>query len=85
MHHLFAAEDWTTLLDKYGAVGLLAALVIFGVLVPRFIADRETKRADAAEERERLMRDKVEEKILPLLADVARELAEFVELRRRER
>lgn len=85
MLHLLAAEDWTNSLLERGVIGVFALLLIVGLLVPKYVADRERERADAAEERERQMRDKIEDKYLPLLADVARELAEFVELRRRDK
>lgn len=79
------ASPWTDALLERGVIGIFVVLLIIGVVVPKYWVDRETRRADAAEERERLMRDKIEEKYLPLLSEVARELAEFVELRRRER
>lgn len=85
MHHLLAAESWTDSLLERGVIGVFVVLLILGIVVPKFVADRETKRADAAEERERQMRDKIDDKILPLLAEVARELAESTEARRRER
>lgn len=70
-----AQEGWIEF-AQFGLAGLFLALFVAGVVVRGKQLEKTEERAERAENREREMRDKLEDRILPLLADVARELAE---------
>lgn len=82
---LAAETDWTKPLVDIGIAGVLLVLFILGIVTSGKHLDRMERRAEAAETREREMRDRIDDKILPLLGDVARELKDLADTRRRGR
>lgn len=76
------AVDATSPLLQYGAIGVIAALLI---VFARGAYQREAKRADALDEELRRLNADMRERLVPLMTDVVRVLAEVNALQRDRR
>lgn len=65
------AAEWL----QYGALGLIVVALIFGWLVPGRIYDRAVERADRLETENQQLRDRIENKVVPLVHDAITALA----------
>ena len=81
---LAESSDWTGL-AQYGVLGMVVLAFLAGRIVAGYQYDRMEKRAEAAEQREREMRDRLDDKLLPLMTETARLLTELLDERRRQR
>jgi len=77
-----AGADPTSPLVQYGVLGVLAALLI---AFARSAYQREARRADELEKELRRLNDDMRERLVPLMTDVVRVLAETASLHRDRR
>lgn len=80
-----AAINDPPLWAQYGLLGLIIACLIFGWLVPKYVSERETKRAVEAEAKLDAYRTKVEEQIIPLLARTTEAVVQATQVLERDR
>lgn len=85
---VWAAEgstDWIALADRWGFPAVFIALFLAGIITTGRALDRMEARATAAEQREQALRDKLDDRIIPLLTELTRELAESTAARKGNR
>lgn len=80
-----SSTDWIALADRWGFPAIFVTLFLAGIITTGRAFERERADRLAAEAREQALRDKLDDRIIPLLTELTRELAESTAARKDHR